>query len=442
MSESFAALLTEYKAETWSIDAKWLEIFIDSLERHDPKGFIVESESNEKKRTFIDRGGVAVIPIEGILLKTAPSILRDWGFDVTGYDEIKDMLETALESSLIKSILLDIDSPGGQVAGGLDTANLIAVANKHKPVNAEIRNVGASSAYFLASQASKIKATTNSKIGSMGVYVTYYDFSKMAENDGVKAVVIRSGKYKGMGAMGDPITKEQISVTQEVIDGLANNFIKIVAKGRDLPIVRIRELATGQLWLAAEAKDLGLIDGIIKIDKIENNKIRSKIMSENAEMLTEAQLSEAAEKAAGSERERITLITKELAGDGLESVRDKAIAEGLSLSEAKALAFEALQKSSADKFSEQQKELDNTKARLQAIADGQEGLQAQPDGEAETQKLSGDDGKAETYVAAKNSFEAQGKTKAESVRLASDAYPESHAAWVKTCPESTGKPLG
>jgi signal peptide peptidase SppA len=225
-------------------------------------------------------GDVAVISVRGTLLKTVPAVYRLWGLNVTGYNDITNQINEAAADPTVKKIRLSIESPGGQVAGVQEAADAIAAANAVKPVTAVIEDLCCSGAYYLASQAGKIEANPNAIIGSIGVYSVFYDTSKMAENEGIRAVVISSGPHKGMGVPGTSITDEQIAAYQGIIDGMAKSFKAAVQSGRQLTDEQIEAVSTGQVWLSPQAKSFGLID---KITNSTTLKKGAKTMAETNE---------------------------------------------------------------------------------------------------------------------------------------------------------------
>jgi hypothetical protein len=120
----------------------------------------------------------------------------------------------------------------------------------------------------VASQASRIIANETALVGSIGTYGVVQDTSGMAAMEGVRVHVIRAGAFKGAGTPGTEITAEHLTEMQRTVDGLNEYFLAGVAAGRSmLTAVRVRELADGRAWLAAEAKTLGLIDAIGSFDQ-------------------------------------------------------------------------------------------------------------------------------------------------------------------------------
>ena len=266
------AILAEMQKEIWAMEPRALNALFTRLvevEVFAPAG--VEVIKKTKMKII---GDTAVIKVSGILLKDIPSIYYWLGIEMTSYLDVQDQLAEAIGNPAVKKILLDVDSPGGTVSGVMETGQAIAAAATQKSVTARIDDLGASGAYWLASQASKIIAGPNAEVGSIGVFTVYLDSAAAADKLGVKVHVIRSGEHKGMGVPGAEITAEQIAAVQKIIDGMADNFIKAVSSGRKMDIESVRSLADGRVFLAGDAKKNGLIDNVITADK--SAKVKEK----------------------------------------------------------------------------------------------------------------------------------------------------------------------
>jgi len=206
--------------------------------------------------------GVAVIQIAGTLMKYGSSAA-----DGTSTIQIRRQLRLAARDKQAKSIMLVIDSPGGSVAGTQDLANEVARAAESKAVVAFIEDLGASAAYWVASQATKIYANESGQIGSIGVFAVVEDMSQAAADMGVKVMVFRSGDYKGAGVPGDAITEAQAADFQRMVTEFFGLFSKAVRAGRGMDAKDFAAVADGRVWLAQDAKALGLIDGIKTYDQ-------------------------------------------------------------------------------------------------------------------------------------------------------------------------------
>ncbi|MGA1979470.1 MAG: S49 family peptidase [Sedimentisphaerales bacterium] len=264
------AILAEMQKEVWAMEPRHLNALFTHLLEIEIKAPAGVEIIKEAKLSII--GDTAVIRISGILLKNIPSLYRWLGIEMTRYLDIQGQLAEAVGNPAVRKILLDIDSPGGVVSGVMETGQAIADAALVKPVTAKIDDLGASGAYWLASQTTMVSAGPNAEVGSIGVFTVYVDWSVRADKKGMKVHIVRSGEHKGMGVPGAPITAEQIAAVQTIIDGMADNFIKAVSSGRKMSVEAVRELADGRVFLAADAVKNGLIDNVITVNKQSNVK--------------------------------------------------------------------------------------------------------------------------------------------------------------------------
>jgi len=354
------AILTEMQNHKWVMEPTALKAFIEKISKLSAVSLITSVSVDMPKKVLQVVGGVAKIKISGVLLKSVPGWIRLWGFDATGYDEIIEQIEEAVSDGKVSAIELLVSSPGGTVAGVTEAADAIFNARNIKPVTAIVEDLAASGAYWLTSQSQSISAGRTAEIGSIGVYSVYYDWTGWEEKAGIKAVVIRSGEHKGMGM--DSITDSQIAAVQEIIDDLAGQFVDSVAAGRNKSAGAIKELATGKLWIADKARELGLIDTVIVKENNNTNSSGDSVMdtNENKANQTQANQSEAEIKAkveaaaeeakqkhAADEKKRLADL-KSAFPDDLEFAIEQFEA-GASLVEAKAAYADVLQKKLTEK---------------------------------------------------------------------------------------------
>ncbi len=88
------------------------------------------------------------------------------------------------------------------------------------------------------------------------------DSSGRAERLGIRVHVVSSGRWKGLGVPGTPVTNDQLAAEQEFIDGLAAHFVTAVAEGRHMKPEDVQALADGRTWMALQAQANGLIDQV------------------------------------------------------------------------------------------------------------------------------------------------------------------------------------
>lgn len=219
-----------------------------------------KAASDETEPRFKIFGDVAVVTIDGIILKRMGFIERASHLG-TSTAEIQKNITAALNDPDVKAIVLDIDSPGGSVAGIEETGNLIAKVNKAKPVVAYTSGIMASAAYWLGSQASSIVSVRTAELGSIGVYMVVVDSSKLHSDAGVTVNVVRSkGDFKGTGEIGTKLTDTQRAMLQAVVDDLYDVFVSNVASGRGMSIKDVKRIADGSISVGKSALSIGLID--------------------------------------------------------------------------------------------------------------------------------------------------------------------------------------
>jgi len=218
----------------------------------------VKDARASEQRVTID--GVEVVKIKGYMDKLAGFPLDAWGW--ASVSAARRVIDQAARDPEVSGIMMVIDSPGGSVDGLAELGDAVFAARKVKPVIAQIDGMAASAAYYVASQATAIYSHRMDMIGSIGTYMLLYDMSKMAEQQGVEAVLIATGDYKGAGSPGTEITTEQRADFQRIVDAFFADFTAVVDRGRGAKINGLAGLADGRVFMAAEAQASGLIDGV------------------------------------------------------------------------------------------------------------------------------------------------------------------------------------
>jgi signal peptide peptidase SppA len=352
-------ILSYFEKEVWAMEPTRLASLYNQFLNSDSIKLaeLMKIEITKNKQPPVINNGVMQINIHGLLMKNPPGWLAWFGIETTDYIQLAEQLKAAVENPEVKSIMLHIDSPGGAVGGVSEAAEAIANANKIKPVNAYIEDLGASGAYYLASQAGHISINPNGEAGSIGVYTVAVDSSALAEKLGLKVHVIRSGEHKGMGVGGAAITENQIAAEQEIVDGMAANFKAAVAAGRKMNAKDVEKIATGRTWLAAEAKKLNLVDEIINgINKSESKQglnMKGQTMPE-----TKSQ-QEIQKEAQAAEVQRMNDIKAAIPNDAAFAMEQ--FTKGASAVEAKAAYADKLQAQNAA-LQKENEDLQKTKA--------------------------------------------------------------------------------
>lgn len=218
-------------------------------------------EGGNERKPYLLQDKVAIIPVEGPLTKARSSLGGGSTLD------IQRAVRMAGNDKDVQSLLLQIDSPGGHVAGIAAAANEIQRVAEKKPIHAHIDDLGASAAYWLASQAHSITANATAEVGSIGTMAAVYDESKRFDRLGIQVHVLSTGPYKGLGAQGTEITDKALEYLQARVDDINTHFLAAVQRGRKtLTAAQVKQVADGRVHIAEKAQALGLIDGVASFD--------------------------------------------------------------------------------------------------------------------------------------------------------------------------------
>ena len=177
------------------------------------------------------------------------------------------LLRSVGQNPRYRAVVLDIDSPGGSVFASEDIYLAARRLAERRPLIAAIRGVGASGSYMVACAAERIVALPSAVVGSIGVVSARPMVEALLHKMGVEMLVAKTGLYKDMGSPFREATPEERAKEQALLDAIYTRFLEIVAAGRPrLSQERIRELATGEIYLGSRAKEVGLIDDVGTLD--------------------------------------------------------------------------------------------------------------------------------------------------------------------------------
>lgn len=245
----------------WMIDPEWFRQAVQSIEAGILKPKAMEDEDAPARgEPYKIINQTAVIDIAGPMMKARSK------YGGTSTVDTRTQLRKAMNDARVSSIMLHIDSPGGTVAGTDALAADVAAANLVKPVHAHIEDMGASAAYYVASQARRITASKGSLVGSLGVRLSVIDSKSYFEKQGLKIHEINTGPYKSAGADGQEIGEKELAYFQGIVDDAVGHFKAAVQSGRGFTDAKIESLFDGRVHDAATAQQLGLIDNVASFD--------------------------------------------------------------------------------------------------------------------------------------------------------------------------------
>lgn len=282
-------------------------------------------------------GDTATIAVEGALMRVKPWWIDEYGIPATSYVELAEAIRAAATQKGVERIHLQIESPGGEVAGLENVVDAIAEARRYRTVTAHTDSLCASAAYWIASQCETVTVGPAAMIGSIGVYTILDDTSRAWAEMGVDVHIVRSGPHKGVGADGVKILPENLAKEQELIDAIAGRFVDAVKRGRP-GVGDPASWATGEVWLGADAVRVGLAD------KRRGGKAAKKGGSAMSDPVTPKSvddlIAEAVERGRAEERARLAALANAFGGEHA-FVLDQAM-KGLDVTAAKAAFADVL----------------------------------------------------------------------------------------------------
>lgn len=180
----------------------------------------------------------------------------------TGYDGIVASVQSADADPNVRGILLDIDSPGGEVSGLFEACAILMARRGTKPMRAMIRGVGASAAYQVAACADEITLHELGMAGSNGCLSMHADFSGALDQEGIKVTLFTSGAHKADGNPFEPLPEDVVSRVQAMVDTSAERLFAHVAAARGIKAADVKA-QQAQVFMGEEAVAAGLVDKIM-----------------------------------------------------------------------------------------------------------------------------------------------------------------------------------
>lgn len=273
-------------------------------------------------KSYVVKDGIAVIPIIGSLTHRSGHIRPTSG--MTGYDGIHHMITQAINDEDVKGLMLDIDSPGGQVAGCFDCADFIAEMRNIKPIWALANNMNCSAAQLLASACSYRLVTQTSRVGSIGVLIAHTNIEKMLEQKGTEITLVHSGSQKVDGNPYQSLPDHVRKKWQAEADDLRQQFAMKVSEYTGMELDKVLSTEAG-VFTGQAAVDVGLASELVsamdalplminRISKPNINLEGSSMTVENKE--PEAKKEDAQVDAGAQERNRIKAILNHAEAEG------------------------------------------------------------------------------------------------------------------------------
>ena len=204
--------------------------------------------------THDDKMGVTVIRMEGTMVTGLES-----GEDIIGSEVVGGKLRDAADDPMVEAIVLRVNSPGGTPAAAQEIIRDLDYARSKKPVVVSMGDLATSAAYYVSVHADKIYANPDTFTAGVGVIWKFTDISRFNENEGFNISTIKSGSKKDMGSTSRPITEEEQTYAQKVVNESFENFISDVISHR---AIARSEIDDGRVIRGADAVRLNIVDEI------------------------------------------------------------------------------------------------------------------------------------------------------------------------------------
>ena len=205
---------------------------------------------------------IAVIKIRGMISSTLPGTVGD-----SMVDDVRAALQQAREDDRVKAVVLEIDSPGGEVTASDQIYNAVVKTRARKPVVVYMDTLAASGGYYISCGGKYLMANETTITGSIGVIIQTLNYEKLLDKIGLAAVVFKSGKFKDMLNGARPMTPEEREYVQGFVMKTYDKFLGVVAKERNLPADALRNgIADGRIMSGKDALESKLIDGVGQLE--------------------------------------------------------------------------------------------------------------------------------------------------------------------------------
>lgn len=270
-------VLSAIRAQPWFMTQDALDTVWEIASRDNLSPEAIEKRLGERlENTFRvrNRDGVAIVPVTGPLFRRANLFISVSG--ATSTELLTRELTTAMEDPDISAVVLEVDSPGGEVNGLHETFALIRqlrAEHPDKPVVAYISGNGASGGYYVAASAEEIVVSRSAVVGSIGVVTQVVDFKLAEEKRGIRTLdVVSSQSPKKWADPFDPDeakAKEARSDVQKFVDSLAAVFVSDMAEARDTDVETVlADFGQGGVMVGQEAVDAGMADRVSTLENL------------------------------------------------------------------------------------------------------------------------------------------------------------------------------
>ncbi len=222
--------------------------------------------ANDQQEYRVEEGGVAVLELSGAISPKANLFTRVSGG--ASAQVFERQVQSMRADSRVRAVVLDVDSPGGNVLGLPSAAEAVRALAGEKPCVTVCSGIMASGGYWIGSASNSVYISgLTDMVGSIGV-VAKHTFDPRA-SAGRQTTEVTAGKYKRIASDSAPLTAEGRAYMQAQVDEIYRVFVDTVAKNRRVSAEQVLEhMADGRVFVGQQAVDAGLVDGVATVDQM------------------------------------------------------------------------------------------------------------------------------------------------------------------------------
>jgi protease-4 len=265
-----AGLVDELRFE----DQMWGELK-DRLKSGEPRKVSLATYS--KVAPPAAKNHIALVVAEGDIVRGNPGDDGSGETSLTSYG-FTHLLKQVENDSMVKGVVVRIDSPGGEVTASDEIWREMNILSKKKPMVISMSDAAASGGYYMAMTGDPIVAYPGTLTGSIGVVFGKPDLHGLYDKLGVSKDAIQRGKHADIDSDYTSLTPEERDLLRRGIDESYRDFVTKVAQSRHRSFEQIDSIAQGRVWLGSQAKGNGLVDQVGGLDTaIELVKQKAKL---------------------------------------------------------------------------------------------------------------------------------------------------------------------
>lgn len=274
MKNSYEHVLSFALSHPWNIERSMLQVIAGVLANRiagieTDQATIEAAVVNRKNLPQPRAGSAAIIPVYGALAPRMNMLTEMSGG--MSYDKIAANIDGAMADKTVKTIVMDVDSPGGSVPGNTELVAKILRARTKKPFIGQAQFLGASAAYSILAACTEVIAAPSARVGSVGTYAIHQDLTESLKQKGIKEEFISAGEGKVDGFQ--QLTDTARARAQAMVNASYSQLVTDVVRGRGtrdgvtVTADKVRNEWQAHLYGASEAKAIGMIDGIATLEE-------------------------------------------------------------------------------------------------------------------------------------------------------------------------------